>query len=834
MPERVTVSVPIPAEPTVNRAIDPIATPSPSGFHLERFLPGLVMAWIAGVLAMALRGGWGWLTIRRWRRHAEPIGNGWPERLRCLQQKLHLSRPVLLLRSLLVDSPVALGCLRAVILLPASCLSGLTPAQLEAVLLHELAHIRRYDYWVNLLQMLVETVLFYRPAVWWVSNRMRQEREHCCDDWVVALSGDRAGYVRALALLEALRGSRAQLALAARGGPLLLRARRLLLPPPPARPLGGFLVGIVSLLFMAGALVGVRFVVHAGQGASPDQTAGSSASRVGGAAKLKRGVYQLDWIAFEHAMTNRFASQGEQPMPRALVGRFLDSLGISLAPPNEARFSDRSGLLWLALEARDMERLAQSFDKLSRAEGVPVAQKRAEWAPITTLSEPLQTLTYRVDPNTFLQNLEELEPVQPGSHDGARLRPPPFYGRSVAEALAEMIGPVLSIAGLDLPARLWKPNVTGAFDSEGAGIPPPTSAPVEPNAASGEHKILPFEMLRIIVAGETNLSGDFRVQKTGKISYPYLGDLVVTNRTPVELERHIADQLRDKQYLVHPHVQVTVREALSRSTKPKSAGVSNGGFAPPFGFDPGPPKVTLAPFTGEDGWSPGYKVALVPVRAPRAETAGDGYSKRMAELNGVITNLQSKIEAAKEQLKTSGEDREEREAIAAELQRLLTGKAELERQARDVAFLHEQARKVTDGSVLRPARSLQKQVVFDSQTGIITCQATSDELVLRQLSQLPGVEIKALPGPGDGGISERISATHSHSGARRRGSRGTAKASSWPNRRHHSFRSARRPFNGADRHWGWLAVPWLSSAAGQGFAVHSQSRSRRHADVRSG
>ena len=101
--------------------------------------------------------------------------------------------------------PSVIGWLKPVVLLPAATLLGLTPEQLEAVLAHELAHIRRYDYLVNIVQMLIETLFFYHPAVWWISGRIRQERELCCDDIAVRCCGDAVGYARALTALERMR-----------------------------------------------------------------------------------------------------------------------------------------------------------------------------------------------------------------------------------------------------------------------------------------------------------------------------------------------------------------------------------------------------------------------------------------------------------------------------------------------------------------------------------------------------------------------------------------------------------------------------------------------------
>ena len=116
-------------------------------------------------------------------------------------------------------------------LVPAATLAGLSASQLELVLAHELAHIRRRDYLVNLLQTAVETLLFYHPAVWWVSGRMRVEREHCCDDLAVAACGNPVGYARALADLEGLGTRGPVLAMAASGGSLFDRVARLVTPP---------------------------------------------------------------------------------------------------------------------------------------------------------------------------------------------------------------------------------------------------------------------------------------------------------------------------------------------------------------------------------------------------------------------------------------------------------------------------------------------------------------------------------------------------------------------------------------------------------------------------
>jgi beta-lactamase regulating signal transducer with metallopeptidase domain len=152
------------------------------------------------------------------RRAASPGDGEWTGRIAVLGGRMGLSSRVRVLSSALVRVPCAVGALHPVILVPVGVLAGLSPNQLEAILAHELAHIRRHDYLANLLQTCVETVLFYHPAVWWVSGRVRAEREHCCDDAAVRVCGDAVSYARALATLEAFRGA-SGLAMAASGGP---------------------------------------------------------------------------------------------------------------------------------------------------------------------------------------------------------------------------------------------------------------------------------------------------------------------------------------------------------------------------------------------------------------------------------------------------------------------------------------------------------------------------------------------------------------------------------------------------------------------------------------
>jgi TonB family protein len=140
---------------------------------------------------------------------------------------MKVQRRIAVLVSAMSDSPSVVGWMRPVILLPAATLMGLTPLQLEAILAHEIGHIKRYDYLVNMMQMVIETLFFYHPAVWWVSKRIRVERELCCDDLAVRFSGNALRYARALTTLEKLRLRVPGIVMASTGGPLLYRIQRL-------------------------------------------------------------------------------------------------------------------------------------------------------------------------------------------------------------------------------------------------------------------------------------------------------------------------------------------------------------------------------------------------------------------------------------------------------------------------------------------------------------------------------------------------------------------------------------------------------------------------------
>jgi len=191
-------------------------------------LTWVAQVWLAGVSLLALRVAFGLLFLERLRRrNLTALPAAFVERCQMLQQRLGISRVVRYCECRLVSVPAVIGLFRPIVLLPLRVLTGLTAMQLEAVIAHELGHIKRFDVAVNFFQVLAETLFFFHPAVWWLNKRIRADREDCCDDVAIGACGERAAYARALATMESWRDV-PEFALAATGGSVTARVARLL------------------------------------------------------------------------------------------------------------------------------------------------------------------------------------------------------------------------------------------------------------------------------------------------------------------------------------------------------------------------------------------------------------------------------------------------------------------------------------------------------------------------------------------------------------------------------------------------------------------------------
>jgi len=221
--------------PAWDGVLGPLAAPIAHGAHaasglaspLRPLLPVLPLFWGAGVLALQLRVVAAYVVANRLRRDARAASPVWQREFDALRAHFDVGA-VRLLESARVAVPSVVGALRPVVLVPASLATGLGRDEIRGLLAHELAHVRRHDYLVNAAQCLFESLLFFHPVTWWLSGRLRAEREFCCDDAAVRVGGGAFAYARTLSFLEELRGRTALPVLSATGGSLMIRILRIL------------------------------------------------------------------------------------------------------------------------------------------------------------------------------------------------------------------------------------------------------------------------------------------------------------------------------------------------------------------------------------------------------------------------------------------------------------------------------------------------------------------------------------------------------------------------------------------------------------------------------
>lgn len=205
--------------------------------------------WCAGVVFMLVRlmGGW-WMLRRLDHQQSSPLPDVWLQRAESIRISLGIRRQVNIRLIEKMGVPFTARVWRPIVWMPVSILTKMTPDQIEALIAHELAHIRRLDWIWNGLQCVIEAILFYHPAIWWLNRRIRQERENACDDLAVAVCGDAIVLAEALAGLERVRMPGHMLALSADGGSLMQRITRLLSPDTPMRIRWGVPIGLTVLL----------------------------------------------------------------------------------------------------------------------------------------------------------------------------------------------------------------------------------------------------------------------------------------------------------------------------------------------------------------------------------------------------------------------------------------------------------------------------------------------------------------------------------------------------------------------------------------------------------
>ncbi|NIJ50908.1 M56 family metallopeptidase [Dyadobacter arcticus] len=223
---------------------------------LSAHLNELVICWLIGAAFLLLRFAGGWIFTERLRSNAKIVmDREWRARFGVIIAKMNISQSIEFRESAKVLTPMVIGAFSPVVLIPLGLLSGFSTSQVEAILAHELAHIRRNDYLVNMLQSLVEVVFFFHPAIWWLSERIRTEREHCCDDIALSVCGDKISLAHALVkVAEWQNAPRMAMAFASKRPLLMQRVQRVLgLSPKSARTFGR----IPVMLFAMSLVIGV-------------------------------------------------------------------------------------------------------------------------------------------------------------------------------------------------------------------------------------------------------------------------------------------------------------------------------------------------------------------------------------------------------------------------------------------------------------------------------------------------------------------------------------------------------------------------------------------------
>ncbi|MFD3002793.1 ankyrin repeat domain-containing protein [Pontibacter toksunensis] len=235
--------------------------------YFERHLPLLVTIWLMGIVVLLLRYLGQLVYVQRLKNHGvTPFPDKWKEMISKLEKQLKISKKVRYLESLRISSPMTIGWLKPVVLFPIGLATRLGQAEVEAILLHELAHIKRNDYLFNVIQSLTTILLFYHPATYWMSRLLDEERENCCDDLVVGLTGQQESYASTLIHLQEQKFKTMKTVLSFTGTPSSFSGRILRLVNKSFPSANRFREGFVTALVL---MAGLSFLAVAGVNTSP-------------------------------------------------------------------------------------------------------------------------------------------------------------------------------------------------------------------------------------------------------------------------------------------------------------------------------------------------------------------------------------------------------------------------------------------------------------------------------------------------------------------------------------------------------------------------------------
>lgn len=552
-------ALPLPAPLSTDTSSLPMAPSVESASDVPWFTLVPVF-WMAGVMCFGIRLAGGWLLTRRLVvRGTRRVDAATDALARDVAGRLGLRRPVRLAESSRVTTPAMFGWVRPVILLPAATIAGLTSSQLEAVIAHELVHVRRHDYLINLLQSAAEAVLFFHPAVWWVSRYIRREREHCCDDAVVSVC-DRMEYVRALTHLA--KAGEMQVALAASGGSLLHRVQRLL--GQPAAAASGWTPTLGALLVVAGLTpLGVTTMLGA-QAADEPRVAAEAAADVSVAPAPVATVERVVPVSVDQHAAPVVAGRSVEPVPveqtaapvpaAPVTAPTLAEPQVAAPVPHAVAVGDatneeavlRSHLAALATQLETLKRQQLDIEQqraeaqaaamvesvreeleaaraeherqrmlveIGRADGQALVEVQAR---VRTLERTLQTIQNEAEYRQRAAALQQQQAAQMTQYDQLRQQ----YEALLTER---------SAAG-----QLQVELAREAARRERAAAVARRLAPIDDNAA-----IARADVVRVEIEGESDLPSEYTAGEDGAIRLPLLGRFAVQGRTPADLAADI-------------------------------------------------------------------------------------------------------------------------------------------------------------------------------------------------------------------------------------------------------------------------------------------------------
>lgn len=339
VPETVTVTVKptvIAAEPVTSRPLKTIVAEK-----IEAVLPACVLVWLVGVAALSLWYLGGWCQLQKLRRiGTRTVSQAVAAKASDLAARLGIRRGVQIVESALVQVPTVIGALKPIVLLPATALTGLDEVQLSALIAHELAHVKRCDYLINILQTIVEILGFYHPALWWISRQIRIERENCCDDMAVALLQSKKDYAGALFTMETIRAKQLELAVAANGGHLTNRITRLV-EKEIKHPKPGWIPSTIAILLSAALFITAAIAMNneTEQKKAPTKQELKALFAEVEQALISRDVQQIDnCLYFENESNRQRALELIQQEPYEESGLFESVHIVEIQPQSDGSY----------------------------------------------------------------------------------------------------------------------------------------------------------------------------------------------------------------------------------------------------------------------------------------------------------------------------------------------------------------------------------------------------------------------------------------------------------------------------------------------------------------